>query len=176
MIEKDPNDSVHNEQFAASVDAGENTEIPSMQINESVQQLSDEESQEFPSGPEAEQETNQKPENEKLKSENEDFDVSKIIPVSDVINIQEFDLIENVEDIELPPVDYSGYSKSELIETLELIVEDRPPNEIKDDVERIKGLFNKKIKQEAEERKKKFLEGGGKIEDTEFMLILSNSD
>jgi len=165
MIEKDPNDSVHNEQFAASVDAGENTEIPSMQINESVQQLSDEESQEFPSGPEAEQETNQKPENEKLKSENEDFDVSKIIPVSDVINIQEFDLIENVEDIELPPVDYSGYSKSELIETLELIVEDRPPNEIKDDVERIKGLFNKKIKQEAEERKKKFLEGGGKIED-----------
>ena len=69
------------------------------------------------------------------------------------------------EDIELPEVDYSGYSKHDLIETLGLIIENRPTIEIRHDVERIKILFYKKLKSEEEERKIKFLEGGGKIED-----------
>jgi len=69
------------------------------------------------------------------------------------------------EDVELPLVDYSGYSKKDLVETLTLLVENRYPSEIKGDVDRIKGLFYKKLKQEDEERKNKFLEGGGKIED-----------
>jgi hypothetical protein len=69
------------------------------------------------------------------------------------------------DNIELPPVDYSGYSKHELVETLGLIIENRPPAEIKEDVDRIKILFYKKLKQENEERKNKFLEEGGKIED-----------
>lgn len=76
----------------------------------------------------------------------------------------------DVDDIELPPVDYSGYSKTELVETLELLIENRPPNEIKNDVERIKNLFYKKIRNEAEERKKKFLEGGGKTEDFRVLV------
>lgn len=71
----------------------------------------------------------------------------------------------DLEEIELPPVDYSGFSKNELAETLGLIIENRPPSEIREDVERIKTLFYKKLKQENEERKAKFLEGGGKIED-----------
>ncbi len=75
------------------------------------------------------------------------------------------DEFRDLDDIELPPVDYSGYSKSELVETLGLIIDNRPPAEIKDDVERIKTLFYKKLKIESEERKNKFLEGGGKIED-----------
>ena len=33
----------------------------------------------------------------------------------------------NYDDIELPPVDYSGFSRKELVETLALIVENRPP-------------------------------------------------
>ena len=70
-----------------------------------------------------------------------------------------------LEEIELPPVDYSGFSKNELAETLGLIIENRPPSEIREDVERIKTLFYKKLKHENEERKAKFLEGGGKIED-----------
>jgi hypothetical protein len=69
------------------------------------------------------------------------------------------------DDIELPPVDYSGYSKHELVETLGLIIENRPPAEIKDDVDRIKVLFYKRLKFETEEHKAKFLSGGGKIED-----------
>ena len=69
------------------------------------------------------------------------------------------------DEITLPPVDYSGYSRSELVETLSLIVENRPPAEIRSDVDRIKILFYKKLRQEAEERKNKYLEGGGKPEE-----------
>ncbi len=71
----------------------------------------------------------------------------------------------DIEEIDLPPVDYSGFSKNELADTLGLIIENRPPSEIREDVERIKTLFYKKLKHENEERKAKFLEGGGKIED-----------
>ncbi|MCU0460437.1 MAG: DUF349 domain-containing protein [Bacteroidales bacterium] len=71
----------------------------------------------------------------------------------------------DLDEIVLPPVDYSGYSKSELVDTVKLIIEHRPPAEIRSDVDRIKILFYKKLKQESEERKNKFLEGGGKIEE-----------
>jgi hypothetical protein len=72
---------------------------------------------------------------------------------------------ENIDDIVLPPVDYSGYSKTDLVDTLALLIENRPPSEIRGDVDRIKVLFYKKLKAEAEERKSKFLEAGGKIEE-----------
>jgi len=74
-------------------------------------------------------------------------------------------LIHELDDVVLPPVDYSGYSKNELVDTLGLIIENRPPAEIRGDVDRIKILFYKKLKAETEERKNKFLEGGGKIEE-----------
>jgi len=70
-----------------------------------------------------------------------------------------------LEEIKLPPVDYSGYNKNDLVETLALLVDNRPPSEIKGDVERIKSLFFKKLKIEGEERKQKFLEEGGNIEE-----------
>lgn len=69
------------------------------------------------------------------------------------------------EDIELPPVDYSGYPKQELVDTLALLIDNRTASEIKDDVDRLKSLFYKKVKAEAEDRKNKFLEGGGKPEE-----------
>ena len=80
-------------------------------------------------------------------------------PKSEPENEQIFD------DIELPQVDYSGYTKNELVATLGLIIENRPPAEIRDDVDRIKILFYKKLKLESEDKKNKFLEDGGKIED-----------
>jgi hypothetical protein len=72
---------------------------------------------------------------------------------------------QSLDDIELPPVDYSGYSKHELVETMALLIENRPPAEIKDDIDRIKTLFYKKLRLDAEERKNKFLDTGGKVED-----------
>jgi len=69
------------------------------------------------------------------------------------------------EETELPPVDYSGFSKQELADTLALIIDNRPAGEIRNDVERIRSYFYKKLRQEADDRKNEFLESGGKIED-----------
>ena len=71
----------------------------------------------------------------------------------------------SLENIELPQVDYSGYSKHEIVETLGLLIENRPAAEIKDDIERLKAIFYKKLKIESDERKSKFLEEGGKTEE-----------
>ncbi|MEI6049512.1 MAG: DUF349 domain-containing protein [Bacteroidota bacterium] len=120
MIEKNPDDSVREEQFGA-VENATGTE-DAIQA-ENAQEI--------------------KPEKKKPnRVDDHDFD-----------------------DIELPPVDYSGYSKHELVETISLIIENRTPSEIRDDVDRIKILFYKKLKLEADERKSKFLEDGGKLED-----------
>lgn len=69
------------------------------------------------------------------------------------------------DDIELPPVDYSGFSRKELVDTLTLIVENRPPAEIADDVNRIKEFFYKKTKAEFNENRLNFAKEGGNIED-----------
>ncbi len=58
-------------------------------------------------------------------------------------------------------VDYSTFSLDELVDRLALLLEERPVMEIRDDVERIKVFFYKKLNQEKEERKKKFIEEGG---------------
>ena len=71
----------------------------------------------------------------------------------------------NYDEIELPQVDYSGFSRKELVETLALIVENRPPAEIIDDVARIKEFFYKKTKAEFNEKRLNFAKEGGNIED-----------
>ncbi|MEZ5000416.1 MAG: DUF349 domain-containing protein, partial [Bacteroidales bacterium] len=72
----------------------------------------------------------------------------------------------NPDDLEeLPEVDYSGRSKIELAETLELLIENRPTGEIREDVEKIKVLFYKKHKADNEKLRSKFVEEGGAIEE-----------
>ncbi|MBE0666537.1 MAG: DUF349 domain-containing protein, partial [Bacteroidales bacterium] len=71
----------------------------------------------------------------------------------------------NYDLIVLPPVDYSGNSRKELIETLKLIVDNRPSSEIFEDVNRIKELFYKKTKTEFNEKRLNFAKEGGNIED-----------
>ena len=70
---------------------------------------------------------------------------------------------DKLED--LPEVDYSARSRSELVETLEILIENRPPVEIRDDVDKIKILFYKKYKFEVDELKSRFLAEGGSEED-----------
>ena len=98
-------------------------------------------------------------------TENEGYKPDEIPVVEEVKEELIIEEPDEPDNIELPQVDYSGSSKHELVETLGLIIENRPTVEIRDDVERIKTLFYKKLKSEAEERKAKFLEGGGKIEE-----------
>lgn len=152
MIEKNPDDSVLDEQSGATDNASgteENTQAEKAHEPE-AHEVTEEIIQ--PAG-DTEVKTKKRPRKVRATTDEE--------PVSSDESAEPHEL----DDIVLPPVDYSGYSKNELVDTLHLIVENRPPAEIRNDIERIKVLFYKKLKQEAEERKAKFLEGGGKIEE-----------
>jgi len=165
MTENNPNDSVLDEQFAAAGKSGESMNDENRQQEEPgeiPQQVpEDETTAETNAGAD---ETPGKPAKRKRKVKEEEQGDGP--SGEDASNEQHHDaVLADLDDIHLPPVDYSGYTKHELVETLSLLIENRPPSEIKDDVERIKILFYKKLKHEAEERKARFLEGGGKIEE-----------
>jgi hypothetical protein len=150
MTKKNPDDSVREEQFGADTnaagteDAIQAENAPTDDNLDHAEKIVD------------------KPE---LVNENEKVKKKRITSVKEEKEELEQNDVHGFDDIELPPVDYSGYSKHEIVETLGLIIENRPALEIKADIERLKILFYKKLKLESDERKKKFLEDGGKIED-----------
>jgi len=150
MTKKNPDDTVREEQYGANENAAGSDEA-----------IQAEKADEIKSSPDIKKAE----ENLKTVTDKNVELVKKTSyhPRKDQVPIAEE--FHELEDVELPPVDYSGFSKHELVETLGLIIENRPPAEIRSDVERIKAFFYKKLKHEAEERKNKFLEGGGKIED-----------
>jgi hypothetical protein len=150
MIKENPEDSVRDEQNGADLNAAGTEENPDTENADE-------------NDPPIKKETTE--EGLKIDSEKSAAVEDRIIDSPAGINISPPDTSHEAEEGELPPVDYSGFSKNELVETLALIIENRPPAEIRNDVERIKILFYKKLKHETEERKSKFLEGGGKIEE-----------
>lgn len=159
MITENPDEPVRDEQDGATTDAaGTNEILKATEAEETGITTGSVQS------PETENETDVGEKKEDQEKKNEPSEILKTDIPSGKSNVEP-EYLPDIEDIELPPVDYSGYSKIELVETLSLIIENRPPAEIKEDVERIKVLFYKKIKAETEERKTKFLEGGGRIED-----------
>ena len=150
MTKKNPDDSVHIEQSVVNeithgtedaTQAENATELDSLKEPAKVEETTDE------------------------VIENEEQIQEEVTQVTDTSAEEEHEEIHEFEDIELPQVDYSGYTKHELIETLALIIENRPTAEIRNDVERLKIFFYKKLKSESEERKNKFLAEGGKIEE-----------
>ncbi len=150
MIEKNPDDSVREEQFGANENAAgteENTKAEKAQEPDP--------SDESQKPVKAQEEVKTKLRKRSVKAR----------PASPEEGEEAAPESHDLDDIILPPVDYSGYSKNDLVETLGLIIENRPPAEIRNDVDRIKVFFYKKLKQEGEERKNKFLEGGGKTEE-----------
>jgi len=150
MTKENPDDTVRDEQYGANENAADSEDT------------SQAEKAEEPEAQEEIEEAVEKP--DLITEEIEEAAENKPVAYQDdqaSLTGEEHEL----EDIELPPVDYSGFTKHELVETLALIIDNRPPAEIREDVERIKTFFYKKLKNEAEERKSKFLEGGGKIED-----------
>lgn len=142
MTKKNPDDSVHEEQ-SGDVENAAGTE--NIRLTDNAQEID---------SPANAEEPGEEPEKiVEVSADNSDTEE----PGTEV----DHEFVDSV----LPPVDYSGSSKHELVETLGLIIENRPPAEIRDDVDRIKILFYKKLKLETDEKKSKFLEGGGKIED-----------
>jgi len=150
MIEKDPDNSVRDEQSGAFDNAsGSESNTHAEKADETIISVNREENTKI---------TEEVPVKRKRKTVKESAAGSEV---------EDHDAPGegNWDDAELPPVDYSGFSKTDLVDTLALIIENRPPSEIRNDVDRIKVFFYKKLKQEAEERKNKFLEGGGTIEE-----------
>lgn len=72
---------------------------------------------------------------------------------------------DDVDEIKVMPVDYSTFEKEQLISRLSLLIEERPVNEIKGDIDRIKINFYKKHRNEFELKKKHFLDEGGELKD-----------
>jgi hypothetical protein len=159
MTDYNPNDSVPEEQFAANEKADESTKDVNAEKPATKEDTGSIETPEDQVPAEGETE---KPEKKKTRRRKAGETTES---EEESLQTGHHDMLHDLDEIELPPVDYSGYSKNELAETLALIIDNRPPAEIRDDVERIKILFYKKIKAETDERKTKFLEGGGKIEE-----------
>ncbi len=62
-------------------------------------------------------------------------------------------------------VDYSTFGKEQLVNRLSLLIEERPVNEIRNDIDGIKINFYKKHRSELELKKKQFLQEGGELID-----------
>jgi hypothetical protein len=158
MTNTNPDESVRNEQSGANeIAAGTENLIQSNDLSEKSTE------NEIPETTEYKEETSAELNEDLHASETTDLpeDIDEDLNADPVEDYDE----QTFEDIELPPVDYSGFNKHELVETLSLIIENRAPSEIKGDVERIKILFYKKLKQDSDEKRSKFLSDGGKIED-----------
>ncbi len=163
VSEKTPEDEPVMEESAEEEPAAEvsSEEVPSAGESAEEEPAAEASSEEVPSAeesaeeePAAEVSAGEKPaEEESLPEKDEDED-----------NASGEEQI-NYDEIELPPVDYNGFSRKELVETLVLIVENRPPAEIIDDVARIKELFYKKTKAEFNERRLEFAKEGGNIDE-----------
>jgi hypothetical protein len=150
MIKKNPDDSVREEQFGANENAAGTEDATA------AQETPDQNSLDDPA-----EKLNEK----KEITETEETISDKVTPSLTAHDKHKSEEVHSFDDLELPPVDYSGYTKHELVETMVLLIENRPPAEIRDDIDRLKILFYKKLKSEAEERKNKYLSGGGKIEE-----------
>jgi hypothetical protein len=150
MTKKNPDDSVREEQFGANKTAAGTEDATA------AQEMLEQDSLDYS----AESENDREDVVEKKEEASDETEPS--------VTSEEKHKIEDehsLDDLELPPVDYSGLSKHELVETMVLLIENRPTAEIRDDIDRIKVLFYKKLKLDAEERKNKYLAGGGKIEE-----------
>jgi len=172
MTTKDPVNSVHDEQFdaedkASEVNGEESVEIAPLEaVAETA--LAEEETddeiiaEELPEeeAPLAESPVEKieesVPRDEVAEAEAHDETTDESVPEEEAVNYDE---------ITLPPVDYTGFSRKELVETLKLIVDNRPPSEITDDVSRIKEVFYKKTKAEFNEKRLNFAKEGGNIEE-----------
>jgi hypothetical protein len=159
MTKKNPNASVQDEQFAAKGSADESTDDTKNDLT-AVLAADNEIDTPAPSA-----DVPKRKKKEKVVKVTDNEPITKPLP-----GVTATDESQGSDNIVLPQVDYSGYSKSELVETLGLIIENRPPAEIREDVDRIKGFFYKKLRAESDERKNKFLESGGKLEDYKIFV------
>lgn len=76
---------------------------------------------------------------------------------------------ENNIALEIPKVDYSNYTLEELVISIEKLLKNNPIQSIKDELETVKGVFNKKFATLIAEKKAAFLEEGGNSIDFQYI-------
>jgi len=172
MTTKDPVNSVHDEQFDADNKASESTGDEITETTAQVVPDKQVEVEKEPVVPENAKPVTEEPVEAKVEAkverpaaEEKDEEPAAELSAETDDTGSPVDEGVNYDDITLPPVDYSGFSRKELVETLGLIVENRPPSEIIEDVSRIKEFFYKKTKTEFNEKRLNFAKEGGNIED-----------
>lgn len=95
---------------------------------------------------------------EKETSDNEDDE-------NNVDSEDEVDEAEETEDDKIEEVDYSTLSQQELVAQVKTLLENHSVRKIKDHIENIKVYFYKSHHAEIDEKKKAFIEAGGKEEE-----------
>jgi len=102
----------------------------------------------------------------KPKEETKVEEPSKVIPEKDLTDkIEESTSEEEEEEGNEPQKDFSILSEKELIDELQILIKEKPVQEIKTPVEEIKSAFNTKFNEELENSKEVFLAEGGNIID-----------
>jgi hypothetical protein len=135
--------SVQDEQFGKTITVAENTQETSPLTNEA----SASEKKDTPEG-------------------HDEFDVKQIeVHVPDEMLVPE-ELIEDEEDAEIEPtenpsVDYSIFSKEELVATAARLMTEKPIETLKLDFDSLKIQFYKKHKADVDKLRKQFVENGG---------------
>ncbi len=179
MTEKVPNDSVQDEQFGEGPKNPETTEgklkeTPAEEVTDAEEPVSVDQPEEKEEVASVETSEDKSDESASVETTEDKSDESASVETT-ADKSEESASAENTTDksdesdpdFELPPVDYSSYSRKELVETLELLLNNRPTTEIKDNIDRIRITFYRKFKEENEQLRKAFVNEGGKIEDFE---------
>jgi len=172
--------SVREEQFGEEKNSPENTvkkEEPSDQVIDT--QIGEDADNELVNSGEAPEEEVKKEEENSLKAEEDPEKAEEKEPIKaeeDPEKAEEKEPIKaeedsdeaeekEVEEIFVKSVDYSTFGKEQLVSRLTLLIEERPVNEIRNDIDRIKINFYKKHRNELEQKKNQFLKEGGELND-----------
>lgn len=114
-------------------------------------------SEKEPIAEKADKEEEAKPEPSREDAENEKQPAEKTAKIDEVVKEDKPTAKE--------PLDYSKYSQVELVNALRDILEEENSRGIRDDVEAIKAVFYKQLKENIEAEKKKFIADGGAEEE-----------
>ena len=171
MTDKDPKDSVREEQFGNSENTNENNTEPNQnqdvenpEISDSVDSTETTDSETLNSEPDSNKdkevvEEKTSPAEETASSETASSESSKEETSPDVPEVKE-EKPRYPED-----VDYTVKSKDELLDLVKVYLTEFPIENIKKQVEVIKSNFYKLHNSEIDEKRKKFLEEGGLEQD-----------
>ncbi|HOP03161.1 MAG TPA: DUF349 domain-containing protein [Tenuifilaceae bacterium] len=177
---KDQKDQIKNDQFGEA----ESTPVaPEKPIEKTEEQSVEEKSVQSESNETLKaEEENDTP---KSQSTNEKMDVTETIDDEEEEEIHPIDLDdetstddeeededededeETTEDPSYQPADYSALNREELVASLRKLLDERPVQKIRAEVESIKVNFYKKHKAEFERKRKEWVEAGGDIQQFE---------